>query len=71
MHEKDNTHKKEYLVNMLQGCIQRQPGNLRIPIENGLNEAATPMAQSADQESDAEHEGIHPGHTHDYSFNEE
>ena len=71
MHEKDNTHKKEYLVNLLQGCIQRQPGNLGITIENGLNEAATPTAQSADRESDAEHEGVHPGHTHDHSFNEE
>jgi hypothetical protein len=71
MHEKDNTHKKEYLVNMLQGCIQRQPGNLGVRIENGLNEAMTPTAQSADKESDAKHEGVHPGHTHDHSFNEE
>jgi hypothetical protein len=47
-------------------------GNLRIAIENGLNEKArTPMAQSADQESDAKQEGVHPGHTHDHSFNEE
>jgi hypothetical protein len=46
MHEKDNTHKQEYLVNLLQGCIQRQPGNLGRTIENGLNEAATPTAQS-------------------------
>jgi hypothetical protein len=46
MHDKDNTHKKEYLVNLLQGCIQRQPGNLGITIENGLNEVErTPTAQ--------------------------
>jgi hypothetical protein len=68
----DNTHKKEYLVNLQQGCIQRQPGNHGIKIENGLNEAArTPMAQSANHESDAKHEGVHPGHAHDHSFNEE
>jgi hypothetical protein len=71
MHDKDNTHKKGYLVNLLQGCIQRQQGNLGITIENGLNEVArTHRAQSADQESDAEHEGVHPGDMHAYSFNE-
>jgi hypothetical protein len=64
MHDKDNTHKKEYLVNLLQGCIQRQPRNLGITIENGLG-------GEDPQESDAEHEGVHPGHTHDHSFNEE
>lgn len=67
--EKDNDHKKEYLVNLLQGCIQTHPGNLGLTIQN---EVVTPVALSpAHEESDAEHEGLNPGHIHDPTFNED
>jgi len=67
--EKDNDHKKEYLVNLLQGCIQTHPGNLGLTIQN---EVVTPVALSpAHEESDAEHEGLDPGHIHDPTFNED
>jgi hypothetical protein len=67
--EKDNTDKKEYLGNLLQGCIQTQPGNLGLRIQN---EVVTPVAPSTvNEESNAEHEGVHLGHTHDHTFNEE
>ena len=66
--EKDNSHKKEYLVNLLQGCIQTHPGNLGLTIQN---EVVTPVAPSTvNEESDAEHEGVHPGHTCEHAFGE-
>jgi hypothetical protein len=67
--EKENTHKKEYLANLLQGCIQTHPGNLGQKI---WNEVVTPVAPSnINEESNAKHEGVHPGHTHDHTFSEE
>jgi hypothetical protein len=65
-------HKKDYLVNLLKGSTQSQPGNLAIAIENGLNVMVTAItvAQS-DEESDSKHEDTRPWHTHEHSFNEE
>lgn len=70
-HENDNAQKKDYLVNLLQGCIQMQPGNLGISIANGLNVMVTATAQSDEESVVAEPQDVHPGHTHEHAFNEE
>jgi uncharacterized protein (DUF1501 family) len=71
-HENDNAQKKDYLVNLLQGCIQIQPGNLGILIANGLNVMVTAMMAQSEEESVAViPQDVHPGHTHEHAFNEE
>jgi uncharacterized protein (DUF1501 family) len=71
-HENDNAQKKDYLVNLLQGCIQMQPGNLGILIANGLNVMVTAMMAQSEEESVAViPQDVHPGHTHEHAFNEE
>jgi hypothetical protein len=58
-------------MNLLQGCIQTQPGNLGILIANGLNMMVTATAAQSDEESVAVPQDVHPGHTHEHAFNEE
>jgi hypothetical protein len=57
--------KKDYLIDLLNSCIQRQPGSL------GAIVVEPAIASTTFDDSDKEQDDVHPGHTHAHEFDED